>query len=132
MGFIPSSSDDYNAEKLIFDFKSITSLEEQLKFVLLQLYTLDQEAQQRFRPQIIECEKILANIKFMRQVKYRDSLVFDYPSEYWGNDFGEDDPFIYDEKLEVQINKISMRLMATVGLIAKSLKEKNFVVGDDT
>jgi hypothetical protein len=127
-----NGSDDFNADKLISDFKSMNKIEEQLKFVLLHLYSLDRDTQEKFRPQIVEYEKIMANNVFMRQVKYRDSLAEDYPSEYFGTDFGDDDPFIYDEKLELQISKISMRLLATVGLIAKAMKEKNIVIGEDT
>lgn len=129
---MPFTSEDYDAERLIAEFKSIDEIEEQLKFVLLHLYSLNRETQEKFRSQIIEYEKLLGNTKFMRQIKYRDSLVSDYATEYFGNDYGEDDPFVYDEKLELQINKIGMRLLATVGLIAKSMKEKTFVIGEDT
>jgi len=125
-------SDDMSADKLISDFKSLDKLEEQLKFVLLHLYSLTKEEQDRFRPQIVEYEKLLSNTKFMRKVKYRDSLILDYPTEYFGNDYGEEDPFMYDEELENQIIKIGMRLLATVGLIAKSMKERSVSIGDET
>lgn len=131
MPFLPQS-DDYSSEKIITEFKSIECVEEQLKYVLLHLYSLDKNGQERFRDQIIEYEKYLSNTKFMRQIRYRDAIIRDYSAEYFGQDYGDDDPFIYDEKLEMQINRINMRLLATIGLIAKSMKETNFAVDDET
>jgi len=127
-----NQGDDFNAERIISDFKSIEGIEEQLKFVLLHLYALDKDNQEKFRPQIIQYEKLVGNVKFMRKIRYRDSILKEFSSEYYGNDYGDDDPFMYNEELEVQINKIGMRLLATVGLVAKSMKEKNIVIGEDT
>lgn len=129
MNFQPS--DDYSSDHLIGEFKSIETLEEQLKFVLLHLYSLKQETQEQFRSQIIEYERLLQSPQFRRAIKYRDSLLKDYASEYMGKDFGDDDPFVYNEKLETEIIKIEMKLLATIGLIAKSMKEKGVFIGDE-
>jgi hypothetical protein len=63
--FMPQN-EDYTADRIITEFKSLVSLEEQLKFVLLHLYSLPADKQQGFRQQILDFEKLLANNKFMR------------------------------------------------------------------
>jgi hypothetical protein len=68
--FMPQN-EDYTADRIITEFKSLVSLEEQLKFVLLHLYSLPADKQQGFRQQILDFEKLLANNKFMRLVRHR-------------------------------------------------------------
>jgi len=130
MPFLPQN-DDYTADKIISEFKSLVSVEEQLKFVLLHLYSLPMEKQKTFRQQILQYEKLLTNNKYMRAIRFRDATIIDYSVEYFGKDFGEDDPFLYNSKLEESITRLSMKLLATIGLIVKSIKENIFQVDDN-
>jgi hypothetical protein len=124
-------NDDYSADRIITEFKSLISLEEQIKFVLLHLYSLPSDKQAQFSPQIIEFEKILNHGKFMRLVRHRDAMTEEFKWEYFGKDYGEEDPFIFDARLEERITTISMKLLAVIGLIVKTLKENVFQVDDN-
>jgi hypothetical protein len=130
MAFIPQG-DDYSADRIITEFKSLVSLEEQLKFVLLHLYSLPADKQAGFRQQILEFEKILSNSKFMRMVRHRDAMITDYAWEYFGKDYGDEDPFVFDTRLEDRIQTISMKILAVIGLVVKALKEDIFQVGNE-
>lgn len=130
MPFLPQS-DDYGADRIIADFKSIEKIEEQLKFVLLQLYSLPMDKQKTFRNQIIQFEKMFVNQKYMRKIRHRDAMIEENSQEYFGKDYGEDDPFLYNPKLEESITRLSMKLLATIGLIVKSMKENIFSVDDN-
>jgi len=127
-----NNNNDIMPETIISTFKSLDKLEEQLKYVLVLLYQLDMKTQQKFQDQILKFEEILSNTDFMRQVRHRDALVEDYPAEYFGRDYGYDDPFLFDEKLEKKINEISMEIMATLGLMIKEMKESSLFIGDET
>lgn len=124
--------DSIMSETIISTFKSLDKLEEQLKYVLVLLYQLDQKSQEKFQEQIVEFEDYFADTEFMRFVRHRDALVKDYPAEYFGRDYGFDDPFQFNPELEKKINDISMKIMAVLGLIIKSMKESHLFIGDDT
>lgn len=126
-----NEDNDMLAERLIIEFKSITSVEEMLKYMLAHLYALDASLIEKFRNQIVEYEKLLANVKFMRAIRYRDAMIRESAEEYFGDDYGEDDPYIYNEELEEEIQKITMRLLATLGMVVKQLKNKSVDIGDD-
>lgn len=119
------------ADSIIGTFKSLDSLEEQLKYVLVLMYQLKSDAQKKFQDEIEQFEEYFSDIDFMRRVRHRDSLVKDYPSEYFGRNYGRDDPFFYDREIEKKINDISMEIMACLGLVVKSLKEVTFYLDDD-
>ena len=120
------------AETIISTFKSLEKIEEQLKYVLILLYQLDSNLQTKFQDQILEFEKLFNDDEFIRKVRYRDALVKEYPTEYFGRDYGFDDPFKFDKKLEDKINKLSMRIMAVLGLIIKEIKESKLYIPDET
>jgi hypothetical protein len=126
-----NQDNDMLAERLIIEFKSITSVEEMLKYMLAHLYALDANLIEKFRNQIVEYEKLLANVKFMRAIRYRDAMIRESAEEYFGDDYGDDDPYMYNEELEEEIQKISMRLLATLGMVVKQLKNKSVDIGDD-
>lgn len=132
MSEIFGQQDDYTGEHILSEFKGIISLEEQLKYVLTLLYSLDDNGQSMFRRQILEYEKIWMDMHFIRGVRERDGLVKEFTVEYHGRDYGEDDPFIYKEELEKKLNQITLRLMATLGLIIKYTKQKVVEIGDET
>lgn len=120
------------AETIISTFKSLDKVEEQIKYVLVLLYQLDMANQEKFQEQILEFENYFSDIEFMKLVRYRDALVKDYSAEYFGRDYGIDDPFLFNKELEQKINEISMKIMATLGLIIKSMKESIVNIPDDT
>jgi hypothetical protein len=122
--------DEMMADTIIQNFKSMSKLKEQLRYVLLILYQLDNEGQQKFQSEIVKLERYLANIKFIRRISERDAIVEEHPMEYFGKDFGYDDPFIYKDKLENTINKIELELLAILGLVVKHLK-KQFHISDE-
>lgn len=116
----------------ILQFKSMEKLTEKLQFVLLILYSVESPVQKKFEREILKFEDYLNDVKFMRAVKHRDALVDEYSAEYFGKDYGGDDPFSYNFKLEMKINKISMDLLSTLGRLIKVVKESEFSVGADT
>ena len=121
---------DMMVDSIIQTFKSMTRLKEQLRYVLLILYQLDNEGQQRFQSSILKIEKYLKNIKFMRAVSERDGIVDEHPIQYFGRDYGYDDPYTYAEELEQQINQIELELLAILGMVIKHLKNE-FHIGDE-
>ena len=123
---------DFQANQMINTFKSLDKLEEQLKYIITLLYSLDGKSQVHFEQEIIKFENIFIKNRYMRQVRHRDALVNDYPAEYFGKDFGSDDPFNYKEKLEVDMTKLSLEIMAVLGRIIKRMKEQHLVIGDET
>jgi len=118
-------------ETIISTFKSLDKLEEQLKYCLVLLYQLTEDQQNVFNEQIVEFEGYFADINFMREVRHRDAMVKDYSAEYFGKDYGFDDPFQFNPKLEKKINIISMRIMATLGLLIKQIKEQHINISDE-
>ncbi len=123
---------DYAYESWISQFKSMQKLTEQLQFMLTILYSLDGTGQAKFQDNILSFEKIRADHDLMRKVMLRDAIVVENPVEYFGKDFGLDDPFKYDKKLEEQIANISIDIMACLGLVIKYLKAQDFHIGDET
>jgi len=128
---MPFDQNEIMSETILSTFKSLEKLEEQLKYVLVLMYQLDQKTQEKFQDQIIEFEEYFADNEFMRVVRHRDALVKDYTAEYFGKDYGFDDPFQFDVELEKKINEIGMKIMATLGLIIKAMKESHLFIGDD-
>jgi hypothetical protein len=122
--------DSMMADTILSRFTAMKSLKEQLRYVLVLMYQLDAKGQDLFHEHTVKLERYLGNVKFIRAVGERDGLVEDHPVEYYGRDFGYDDPFIYKEKLEVQINKIELELLAIIGLVIKYLKESSIFVED--
>lgn len=119
---------NFDQENLLVDtimqnFKSMTKLKEQLRYVLLILYQLDNEGQKKFQDSILKIEKYLSDVKFMRAIGERDGMVDEHPIEYYGKDFGYDDPFIYKQKLEFRINTIELELLGILGLVIKHMKQ---------
>lgn len=119
------------ADTIIQNFKSMTKLKEQLRYVLLILYQLDQKGLENFHSNVLKIEKYLTDVKFMRAIGERDAIVDEYPREYFGKDFSYDDPFIYKQKLEVTINKIELELLGILGLVIKYLKQDSFTIPDE-
>ena len=117
---------------LLSQFKSIETLTEQINFVLILLYSLDGEKQPIFEAEIKKFENLLTDIKFMRKVRHRDSLVKDYPAEYFGRDFGEGDPFHFEEDLEIEIKEFEIELMAVLGRVIKVMSTTDINIGEDT
>lgn len=113
------------------EFRQIEKLTEQLKYVLVLLYSLSQAGQEHFHPEILKLEKYYQNHALMRKIKYRDAVLQDYAVEYLGVDYSED-PFEYDEQLERSITTIEMQLMALLGRIIKFVKESEFKISDAT
>lgn len=119
------------ADSIIASFKSMSGVEEQLKYTIVLLYQLPVQQQEDFREYLLEFEKIFENIEFMRKIRYRDSLVRDYSSEYFGKDYLPDDPFLFDRELEKRINAVTMKIMACLGMVVKSLKDNEMIISDD-
>lgn len=119
---------DNSADNWISQFRIIDKIYEQLKFIVVLLYSLDTEGQKKFRPQILKFEKYLSNNVLMRKIRYRDALISDHPTEYYGKDLGDDDPFLYLEELEAKITNLSMEIMACLGLVVKHVKEQEFTI----
>jgi len=119
------------ANQMINQFKSLDKLEEQLKYILTLLYSLDADSQEHFQPEILKFENIFLRNEYIRQVRHRDALVNDYPAEYFGKDFGQDDPFLYKKKLEQDMTNVSLEIMAVLGRIIKRMKAQNIVIGDE-
>lgn len=122
--------EDYFADTIIQNFKGMTKLKEQLRYVLIILYQLDDKGQEKFHESIVKIEKYLADIKFMRAISERDGMVEEHPIEYFGKDYGYDDPFIYKQALEIRINKIELELLAVLGMVIKHLKQ-HMVISDE-
>lgn len=123
---------DYAYDSWISQFKSIQKLTEQLQFIMTILYSLDGTGQKKFQTNILKFERIRADHDFMRKVMLRDAIVVENPVEYFGKDFGLDDPFKYDKDLEKQIANLSIDIMACLGLVIKYLKAQDFHIGDIT
>lgn len=117
-------------EGIITTFKSLSSLEEQLKYAILLIYQLKTYQQEKYDDDLQMFEQVFNNIEFMRLVRHRDSLVRDYPAEYFGKDYGSDDPFLFHQKLEKRINDISMNIMSVLGRIIRDLKEDTIQLGE--
>jgi len=114
----------YNADRLIYQLKETDRLAEQLKFVITLLYSLETDIQKDFMNEIKYFENIYSDLQFMREVFHRDALVEQFPADYYGRDYSDDDPFSYKEEIEKKINKISLEIMAVVGRIVKRIKRK--------
>ena len=130
MNYLPDDSDS-QGNMWLAEFKSMEKLEEQLQFVIVILYSLSDDLQELFHAEIQRYEKIWSDINFMRDVRLRDSLVKEYPAEYFGRDYGGDDPFIFNMQVEVRINKLQLELMGVLGRIIKSTRGSGFVLGDE-
>jgi len=125
------NDDNFQAINLLSQFKSIETLTEQMNFVLVLLYSLEGDKQEIFEAEIKKFEGILSDMKLMRRVRHRDSLVKDYPAEYFGRDYGEGDPFQFKEKLEIIIKEIEIELMAVLGRVIKVMANTTVVLDDD-
>ena len=73
----------------------------------------------------------MKDTKFMREVNERDGLIVEYAVEYYGRDYGQDDPFLYKERLEVKINKIELDLLAILGRAIKYMKKDTLNILDE-
>lgn len=122
---------DYTYENWISQFKSMNKLSEQLQFILTILNSLEGDIQKEFHDEIVEFEGYYMDDNFMRKVKERDAIISENPAEYYGRDFGNDDPYKYDKQVERKITEISMNIMATLGRIIKLMKSKEFFIGED-
>ena len=95
---------DYAYENWINQFKSMNKLTEKLQFIVTILNSLNSEGQKKFHSFLIKFEKIMMNHQFMRMVQHRDAMVNENPVEYFGKDYGFDDPFKYNKDLEYTDN----------------------------
>jgi len=127
MGF----NDDNYGMDIITQFKGINTLSGQLNFVLLQLYSLDGETQEAFRSDLIRLEKLFTDLDFMRQVRERDGLVEMHPVEYFGRDYGDNDPYLFNMPLEKKINDLSLELFGILGRVINMMKHKKVFIGDE-
>lgn len=124
--------DEFSTNVLLRDFKSINAIEPQLKYILSIIYSLDAKSKEIFSADTRKLERLLNNQRFLRNIRYRDSLVTEYSMEYYGKDYGEDDPFKYNDDLERQIQNLSMELMRILGSIIQVVKETSLFVRDET
>lgn len=118
-------------ETWIVQLKNTDKLSEQLVFILTILNSLEGSIQKDFQDQILKFESYYKNQKLMRHIKHRDALISEYPTEYYGHDYGEDDPFLYKKDVELQITKISLEIMSTLGMVIKRLKNTEFNIDDE-
>lgn len=123
---------EFSTDTWITQFRQMSKLEEQLKFILLILKSVDAELQSKFHSEIILFEKYFLDKSFMREVKHRDSVIQTNSTEYYGKDFGEQDVFKFNEELENKITKISLKIMDTLGRIIKKINESEFNLGKET
>jgi hypothetical protein len=121
---------DVEAHQILTHFKSIHKLTEQMNYVLTLLYSLDSKTAEKFRPEILWLEKVMGDLVFMRRVRHRDAMVEQYPAEYFGRDYGQDDPFLYDAEIESAIQDVSMRCLAVVGRVISTMKEDTVFLSD--
>lgn len=124
--------DEFSTNVLLREFKSINAIEHQLKYILSIIYSLDAKSKEIFSADTRKLERLLNNQRFLRNIRYRDSLVTEYSMEYYGRDYGEDDPFKYNDALERQIQNLSMELMRILGSIIQVVKETSLFVRDET
>lgn len=127
-----NGDDNWQFINIMSQFKGMDSLSDQLNFILVLLYSLDGDTQALFEPEIKKFEDFTMDVDFMRLVKHRDSLVKEYPSEYFGKDYPEDDPFLFNPKLEKQINEISLEIMSVLGRVLKTMGREEIVIDDET
>jgi len=127
-----NGDDNWQFINLMSQFKGMDSLSDQLNFILVLLYSLDGETQTLFEPEIKKFEDFTLDIDFMRKVKHRDSLVKNYASEYFGRDYTEDDPFLFNPDLEKQINEISLEIKSVLGRVLKTMAREEIVIDDET
>ena len=124
--------EEWSTNTLLREFKSINAIEPQIRFILAILYSLDPKSKELFSADTRKLERLLNNQKFLRNIRYRDSLVTDYSMEYYGRDYGEDDPFRYNDKLERDIQNLSLELMRILGSIINVMKDTSIFVRDET
>lgn len=122
---------EYTYENWISQFKSMTKLSEQLQFILLILNSLEGDSQEQFYNELTKFEEYFTDQEFMRKVKARDALIDSNPAEYYGRDFGEDDPYQYDQELEKNITEISMDILTTLGRVIKLMKSRDIAIPDE-
>jgi len=82
--------------------------------------------------EIKKFEEFTMDVEFMRSVKHRDALVNEFSAEYFGRDYTEDDPFLFNAELEEQINEISLEIKSVLGRVLKSMAKDEIVISDDT
>ena len=124
-------SDDYVGTNLLSQFKSCQTLTEQLNFIMPLLYSLDTDTKKLFDGEIRKFERLELDVDFMRAIKHRDSLIQDFSTEYFGQDFGSDDPFLYDKELETQIARLSLELMSILGRVINVMKKEQILIPDE-
>lgn len=108
---------------ILMGYKSLNLFKEQMNYVLLLLYTLDHDKRKQFKPEIDKFETIFMDLDFKRKVERRDGLVQQYPVEYWGKDYGHDDPFQFDELTEEKVTELQLELMGVLGRIISLMQE---------
>lgn len=124
-------TDDAQGNFWLSEFKGIKSFREQLSYILGILYSLEPETQELFQADMQKMEKLFLNMNFYREVEHRDALVQDYPAEYFGKDYGDDDPFLFKARTEQQITKLSLELLGILGRIIKANRGKGINVSDE-
>lgn len=124
-------TEDSQGNIWLSEFKGIKSFREQLSYILGILYSLEPETQQLFDADIKKLERLFLNINFYREAEHRDALIKDYPAEYFGKDYGDDDPFLFKQNVEMQITKLSLELLGILGRIIKANRGKGINVGDE-
>jgi hypothetical protein len=117
---------------ILMQFKSIKSVEEQITFVLGLLYTLDSKDSDVFHTEILNLEELLEDTELMRAIRYRDSIVESFASEYFGRDYGEDDVFKFEKELEEFLLKTTRKLLAILGRYLRVTGEVRIDLGDET
>jgi len=124
--------EEFSTNMLLREFKSLDAIEHQIKYILSLLYSLDPKSKEMFSADTRKLERLMNNQRFLRSIRYRDSLVTEYAMEYYGKDYGEDDPFHYNDKLERDIQNLSMELMRMLGSIINVMKASSIMVRDET
>lgn len=122
---------DYTYENWIVQLKNTPRISDQLTFILTILNSLDVKIQKDFQDYMSRFEGYFKNQSLMRQIKHRDSLISEYPSEYYGRDYGDDDPFEYKEEIEFKITTISLEIISCLGFVIKKIKSQEFMIDDD-
>lgn len=112
-----------DAQSILFNYKSLSLFKEQLNYVLLIIYSLDHETRKQFDPEMRKFEAVFLDLGFKRKVERRDGLVKEYPVEYFGKDYGHDDPFQFDELTEEKITEYQLELMGIIGRIISLMQE---------
>lgn len=128
--YIPNQ-EEFQYNHWISEFKSMTKLSEMLNFILVILYSLEEDVAKLFEAEIKHFEQISQDLKFMRAVKHRDAMIEEYAVEYFGKDYKEDDPFRFRKNTEIRIKKVELEIMGVLGRVIKTLKSQGIIISDE-